>query len=470
MVYVGILAHVLNIDVEKITEALFQHFNGKEVAIEPNKKVIDLAYRWAASENIRSSHFEIKPMDQLDGFIITSGNTAAALGAIYGGVQFVSWYPITPASSIPETMNEYLPRLKMDPNTKKFKYVSLQAEDELAAIGMAVGAGWSGLRSMTATSGPGLSLMSEYLGLAYQSEIPVVVWDVQRVGPSTGLPTRTSQGDLTFSYFLSHGDTEFVILLPASVHECFEFGWKALDIAETLQTPVLVLSDLELGMNDWITPEFSYPDTPVQRGKILWEDDLSKLVENLGGNWGRYVDLDNDGIPYRTVPGNLHLKAAYFVRGTGHDEYGRYSETPQVWERMQNRLLKKFESAKKMIPSPVIRSIKGKSKLGIIAYGSNDASVTEAIYLLQEHKSSCDYLRIRALPFTKEIGEFLESHEKIYVVESNRDGQLAQLLRMNFPSSAKKIISIAHVDGLALSAEWIVSMIWEKEKKENGSK
>jgi len=223
-------------------------------------------------------------------------------------------------------------------------------------------------------------------------------------------------------------------------------------------------------MNDWITPEFSYPDTPVQRGKILWEDDLSKLVENLGGNWGRYVDLDNDGIPYRTVPGNLHLKAAYFVRGTGHDEYGRYSETPQVWERMQNRLLKKFESAKKMIPSPVIRSIKGKSKLGIIAYGSNDASVIEAISLLQEHKSSCDYLRIRALPFTKEIGEFLGSHEKIYVAESNRDGQLAQLLCMNFPSSAKRIISIAHVDGLALSAKWIVSMIWEKENKENGSK
>ena len=470
MVYVGILAFVLNIDLKKISEALYQHFNGKEVAIEPNKKVIDLAYQWAESEKIRSSHFEIKPMNQVDGFIMTCGNTAASLGAIYGGVQFVSWYPITPASSLPEALNEYLPKLRKDPTTKKCNYVSLQAEDELAAIGMAVGAGWSGLRSMTATSGPGLCLMSEYLGLAYQSEIPVVVWDVQRVGPSTGLPTHTSQGDLTFSYFLSHGDTDFVILLPGSVHECFEFAWKALDIAEQLQTPVLVLSDLDLGMNDWITPEFSYPDTPVKRGKILWEEDLSKLLEKRGGDWGRFVDLDTDGIPYRTVPGNSHQKAAYFARGTGHDEYGRYSEAPQVWERMQNRLLKKFESAKNIIPSPIIHSMKEKSKLGIIAYGSNDVAVIEAISLLQKHEFSCDYLRIRAIPFTREISTFLESHEKIYVAESNRDGQLAQLLRMNFPSNAEKIISIAHVDGLALSAEWIVSMIWEKGKKKNGSK
>ncbi len=281
---------------------------------------------------------------------MADGNTAAALGSIYGGVQFCSWYPITPASSLAESLTKYIPLLRDKPDSNEKSYAIFQAEDELAAIGMAVGAGWAGLRSMASTSGPGISLMTEFIGLAYYSEIPVVVWDVNRVGPSTGLPTRTSQGDLLTVYFLGHGDTQHVVLLPSSTKECFEFGWRSFDIAERLQTPVFVLSDLDLGMNQWMTKEFEYPDEDMDRGKILWEEDL----ENWAGGWGRYVDVDGDGIPYRTVPGNRHPKSAYFSRGSGHDEFAVYSEDNEDWEQNMTRLSRKYETARQYMPKPIL--------------------------------------------------------------------------------------------------------------------
>ena len=464
MVYIGILACLLNIDLLIVEELLLQHFKGKTIALDINRKIVQTSFSWAKENLKKEDRYFAENMDANRGYIMTDGNTAAALGSIYGGVQFIAWYPITPATSLPESLNEYLPILRKDAKTGKNTFVSLQAEDELAAIGMVVGAGWSGLRSMTATSGPGLCLMSEYLGLAYWSEVPLVVWDVQRVGPSTGLPTHTSQGDLTFSYFLSHGDTDFVILLPGSVNECFEFGWKALDIAEELQTPVIVLSDLDLGMNEWMTPAFKYPDHPIRRGKILWEEDLRKLIDKQKNDWGRYQDIDGDGVPYRTVPGNLNPKAPYFTRGTGHDEYARYSEAPEVWERIHLRLKKKIQNSKIMIPQPELIK-QNNAKIGIISFGSNDPAVIETCYLLSQKSIFCDYLRIRALPFTEDIPNFLDQYERIYVVEANRDGQMALLMKMNFPEYGRKIESVAHMDGLSLSAEWIFKKILMIEDK-----
>ncbi len=315
---------------------------------------------------------------------------------------------------------------------------------------MAVGAGWGGLRAMTSTSGPGLSLMAEYAGLAYFAEVPVVVWDVQRVGPSTGLPTRTAQGDLTFVYFIGHGDTQSVILLPGSVNECFEFGWRAFDLAERLQTPVFVLSDLDLGMNQWMTEPFRYPDTPMDRGKVLWEEDL----ERLKGQWARYRDVDGDGIPYRTVPGNRHPAAAYFTRGTGHDEYARYSEEPQVWHALLDRLKRKYETARRYVPRPEVDCMDC-AQFGIIAFGSTTPAIQEARHQLAEQGIPTDFLRVRAIPFTAEVGEFIENHEAVYVIEMNRDGQLHQLLTIEYPHLATRLRSIAYTDGLPLSARFV---------------
>ncbi|MCX7607895.1 MAG: 2-oxoacid:acceptor oxidoreductase subunit alpha, partial [Anaerolineales bacterium] len=378
MVYVGILAHMLGIDLEKIKQALAFHFKGKEQPIASNFGVIQAAADWAAQNLTKRDPFVVEPMDKTAGLIMTDGNTAAALGAIYGGVQFAAWYPITPASTLAEALNVYLPRLRKKDG--KQTYAVLQAEDEISAIGMAVGAGWAGLRAMTSTSGPGLSLMTEYAGLAYFAEIPVVIWDIQRVGPSTGLPTRTAQGDLTMIYHWSHGDTQYVILIPGSVNECFEFGWRAFDIAERLQTPVIVLSDLDLGMNQWMTTPFEYPDQPMDRGKVLWEEDLEKR----NGIWARYKDEDGDGIPYRTVPGNMHPASAWFARGTGHDENARYSEDAKTWEANLLRLKKKFETARKLLPTPIVEEIDG-AEVGLIAYGSTEPAVQEARFLLERN-------------------------------------------------------------------------------------
>ncbi len=462
MVYVGVLAQMLGIELDKIYLALDFHFKGKSSAIDLNFSIIKLAAQWAAAHLEKRDPYYVEPMSITKDHIMTDGNTAAALGSIYGGVQFVAWYPITPASSLAEALHEYAPLLRQDPvETGKETYAIVQAEDEIAAIGMAIGAGWGGLRAMTSTSGPGLSLMTEYLGLAYFAETPVVVWDIQRMGPSTGLPTRTAQGDLTEAYFLSHGDTQYVILLPGSVKECFEFGWKAFDFAERLQTPVIVLSDLDLGMNQWMSEPFEYPNQPMDRGKVLWEDDLEKL-SHKDLHWGRYLDLDGDGIPYRTLPGNTYPGSAYFTRGTGHDEFGSYSEEAEVWERVMKRLSKKFETARSILPKPVM-DIQENSKFGIISCGSADFAIHEARYELEQAGIVTDYMRIRSIPFSNEVRDFIRDHERIYVVELNRDGQLKQLLTLETPEFATHLRQISRADGLPLSARWIKEQILVEE-------
>lgn len=464
MVYVGVLAQLLGIDLEKIYMALDFHFKGKKRAIDSNYNIVKAAADWAAENLEKRDPYRVEVMHSTDDCILADGNTAAALGSIYGGVQFVGWYPITPASSLAEALNEFLPMFRKHPETGKNTFAVVQAEDELSAIGMTVGAGFAGLRSMTSTSGPGLSLMAEYLGLAYYAEVPVVVWDVQRVGPSTGLPTRTAQGDLTFSYFLSHGDTNMILLIPGSVDECFEFGWRAFDIAERMQMPVIVLIDLDLGMNQWMSKRFEYPNQPMDRGKILWEEDLQKMLESRNGDYGRYLDIDGDGIPYRTVPGNRHTRGAYFARGTGHDEYTRYSEEPEVWERVMDRLKLKYATAKQYVPKPVVSLMKD-AKIGIIASGSVDPAIEEARDQLSKMGIPTDYLRLRAIPFNDELEEFIRTHEHCYVVELNRDGQLKQLLSIEYPQYATRLLKASHLDGMAMSAKWLREYILSQEGK-----
>ncbi|NLF52255.1 MAG: 2-oxoacid:acceptor oxidoreductase subunit alpha [Leptolinea sp.] len=466
MVYVGVLAQILGMDLDLIHQALDFHFKSRESAVNVNWKVVKNAANWATEKIIKEDPYRVQSLSPLSDYILVDGNTAAALGAIYGGVQFNAWYPITPATSVSESLNEYLPQLRLHPETGKESYVVVQAEDELSAIGMTVGAGYAGLRAMTSTSGPGLSLMSEYLGLAYYAEVPVVIWDVQRIGPSTGLPTRTAQGDLTQSYFISHGDTQFIILLPGSVTECFEFGWKAFDLAERMQMPVIVLSDLELGMNQWMTRKFSYPDKPMDRGKILWEDDLEKLLDERSGDWGRYLDIDGDGIPYRTVIGNTHPKSAFFSRGTGHDEYARYSEDNVTWEKGLKRLGLKYETAKKFVPKPCI-SNEEDAEIRILSFGSTDPAIKEAIDQFHKKGNNVDYCRVRSIPFSTEVKDFLNTKDPVYVVEINRDGQMCQLLQTSFPEYASKLVKMCHVDGLALTANWIVENIQTSRENQN---
>lgn len=461
MVYVGVLAQMFGIELDKIFQALDFHFKSKQKPIELNYGLITQAANWAAENLEKRDPYYVQPMDATAGYIMADGNTAAALGAIYGGVHFAAWYPITPASSLAESLVQYLPMLRKEPETGKNTYAVIQAEDELAAIGMCVGAGWAGLRAMTSTSGPGLSLMTEYAGLAYYAEVPVVIWDIQRVGPSTGLPTRTSQGDINTAYFMGHGDTQQIVLLPGSVTECFEFGWRAFDLAERLQTPVFVLSDLDFGMNQWMTRPFEYPPIPMDRGKVLREEDLEKLA----GQWARYLDVDGDGIPYRTIPGNRHPSSAYFTRGTGHDENARYTESAEVWERVMNRLRKKFETARTLLPKPVSETMDG-ANFGIIAFGSTEPAIQEARHYLAQAGHKSDFLRLRALPFTEEVKDFLSSHARIYVVEMNRDGQLHQLLKIEFADQCVEMISLAHLDGLPLTARWVEAAIKAKEVNE----
>ncbi|MAT44405.1 MAG: ferredoxin oxidoreductase [Anaerolineaceae bacterium] len=464
MVYVGIVAQMLGVDLNIIKNALIFHFKEKTKPVDINMEVITLAADWAKENLEKQDRYFVEPMDKTTGWIMADGNTAGAIGALYGGVQFTSWYPITPASSLAESVHEFEPVLRRDPQTGKETSVIVQAEDELSAIGMAIGAGWAGLRSMTSTSGPGISLMTEYLGLAYYSEVPVVVWNVQRVGPSTGLPTRTAQGDLTFSYFLGHGDADFIMLFPGSVNECFEFGWKSFDIAERLQAPIFVISDLDLGMNEWMTPKLEYPNQPMDRGKVLWEEDLEAFAEKMKTSYGRYKDVDGDGIPYRTVVGNTHPLAPYFTRGTGHDEYAYYTEDPVAWEKGMERIKKKYETAKQYTPKPEIFTEENAS-IGIITAGSTHFAVEEARDILAENGVKSDYLRLRSIPFHDEVYDFIRNHDRVYIVEANRDGQLKQILTINIPECAMQLRKVAKVDGLPLSAKWITEQILQQEEK-----
>jgi len=460
MVYVGVLAQMINMDMDKILAALTFHFKGKQKPIDMNFNALKAGAEWAKTNLEKKDPFFLEPMDKTDSLIMADGNTAAALGTIFGGVQFVGWYPITPATSIAEALNDYLPQLRKREDGKH-TYAVVQAEDELAALGMSIGAGWAGLRAMTSTSGPGLSLMTEFAGLAYYAEVPVVIWDVQRIGPSTGLPTRTSQGDLIFTHFIGHGDSHSIILLPGDVNECFDFGWQSFDIAERVQTPVFVLSDLDMGMNQWMSKPFQYPETPMDRGKILWEKDL----EELKGNWGRYLDKDGDSIPYRTIPGNKHPMSAYFTRGTGHDEHAKYTEDSDIYMKNMERLKTKHYNAANYMPKPVSHPIKG-ATIGILAYGSTENAVLEAQYLLQKEDGiKADFLRIRAIPFTKEVTKFIEKYDQVFVVEMNRDGQMYQILLTEYPQFAMRFKSVAYHDGLPASAKWVREGILAKYTK-----
>ncbi|MBW6464918.1 MAG: 2-oxoacid:acceptor oxidoreductase subunit alpha [Brevefilum sp.] len=462
MVYVGVVAQMLGIGLGYIEDALCSQFRKKTSVAESNFAIVQLAAEWAQNNLEKKDRYWVEPMPPLEDYIMTDGNTAGALGAIYGGFQFCAWYPITPASSLAESMVTFAPRLRKNPDTKKNNFAIVQAEDELAAIGMAVGAGWAGLRAMSSTSGPGISLMAEYMSMAYYAEVPLVLWDVQRVGPSTGLPTRTAQGDLTLNYFLGHGDTQHIILIPSSVNECFEFGWKAFDLAEKFQTPIIILSDLDLGMNLWMTKKFDYPDQPIQRGKVLWEKDL----EEFPVEWGRYLDVDGDGIPYRTLMGNTHKKAPYFTRGTGHDEFGNYSEDPDIWQRMLDRIKMKIESSKETLPKPVVRALPG-ANIGLIAMGSTEHALIEAQDKLNAVGITTDFMRVRALPFSSEVQKFIEAHQQNYVLELNRDGQLHQLLVLHYCDMTDRLTSLSYIDGLPMTAEWIIKAVFAKEENSN---
>ncbi len=448
MTYVGVVAHLLGVPLDVVEESLGHHFGRREKLVASNFGVVRTAHAWAAANLEKRDPYQVAPMNATDGLILMTGNEAGAIGAVFGGASVAAWYPITPSTSFIDALREHLPRLRMGPDGKP-TFTVVQAEDELAAIGMVVGAGWAGARAVTATSGPGLSLMSEYLGLAYFAEVPAVVWDIQRVGPSTGLPTRTSQGDVAFAYHIGHGDSKHVVLFPSSIEECFEFGYKAHDLADVLQTPVMVLSDLDLGMNNWMGEPFAYPDGPIQRGKILDAEEVAAR-----GSFARYQDVDGDGIPYRTLPGNENPMSAWFGRGTGHDEYARYSERPEHWEQNMARLARKFETARTLVPAAEVDEVPG-SRLAIVAYGTTRYAIEEARDQLAALGHPTSFLRVRGLPIGADVKAFLERHERIVVIEMNRDAQLTSILRDDVPHAAPKLTAIAYLDGMPLTAEWV---------------
>jgi 2-oxoglutarate/2-oxoacid ferredoxin oxidoreductase subunit alpha len=459
MVYVGVVAQLLHMDMACVERELRKQFAKKQKAADLNWGAVQAGHDYAEQSLTKRDPFMLERMHATDGKIIIDGNAAAALGAMFAGVTVVTWYPITPSSSVIEQLIDYMRKYRIDPDGKA-TFAIMQAEDELAAIGAVMGAGWAGARAMTATSGPGISLMAEFAGLGYFAEIPAVIFDIQRVGPSTGMPTRTMQGDLLSVAHLSHGDTQHVMLLPGSVQECFEFATAAFDLSERLQTPIFVLSDLDLGMNNWMSDPFPYPEKPLDRGKVLTAADLKKT-----GGFARYRDVDGDGIPYRTLPGTYHPLAAYFTRGSGHNDKGQYSERPDDYEALVERLARKFETARTMVPAPVVVQT-GKSKIGIIAFGTSDFAVEESRdQLLKEYGAETDYLRLRAFPFTRAVHEFVASHDRVYVVEQNRDAQMLSLLKLDLPpADAVKLKSIRHFNGLPIDARSITDAFVMQEE------
>ena len=460
MIYVGVVAKLLDLDMAEVEKALRKQFAKKLKAANLNMAAAQAGFDYAAANLKKQDPFRIVRMDKNVGKIIIDGNSAAALGCMFAGVTVVTWYPITPSSSLVETLIDYMKEHRIGPDGKA-TFAIVQAEDELAAIGMVIGAGWAGARSMTATAGPGISLMAEFAGLAYYTEVPGVIWDIQRVGPSTGLPTRTSQGDILSTAFLSHGDTKNILLIPNSVSECFDMATEAFNLAEQFQTIVFVMSDLDLGMNNWMSDPFKYPETPINRGKVLSKEDLERL-----GTFSRYKDVDGDGIGWRTLPGTDHPAAAYFARGSGHNEKSQYSERPDDFERNMERINRKFETARSFVPRPEVVSA-GTSKIGIIAYGTSHWALVESRdQLKKEYNFETDYLRLRAYPFTREVHEFVEKHERVYVVEQNRDAQMLSLLKLDVrPELVTRLRSISHIHGLPLDARSVTDEIMTMEGK-----
>ncbi len=458
MVYVGVVASACGIEMDAVREAIRRQFPGRKAkAGEINIQAADAGFAWAEEHLPKDLPFRVERMNATEGTILIEGNQAAAIGAVFGGANVVTWYPITPSSSLAEATEEFLKQTRIGPDGKH-NYAVIQAEDELAAVGMAIGAAWAGARAMTATSGPGISLMTEFVGLAYFAEIPVTIIDVQRMGPSTGLPTRTSQGDILKLHLLGHGDCRHVVLIPGSPAECYELTMEALDLAQELQTPIFVATDLDLGMNLWMSEPFQYPDKPLRRGKMLDAEALERL-----GEFSRYRDVDGDGVCYRTVPGTQHPLASYFTRGTGHDEKSGYSEKPEVWKRNMDRLARKFETARGRVPRPVIDE--SGQKVGVIAYGGTHWAMVEARDQLRDEDVPTDYCRLRALPISDEVVSFIERHERVYVVEQNRDGQIAFLLRGTLrPELAARLIPVNHYNGTPIAAGNISRPILERER------
>jgi len=462
MIYVGAVAGLLQIPFDAIEHGIKRTFQSKPKAWQSNVDAATVGYEyWREHFQDRETRHVLRPMTGVtDGLVLIEGNQAAALGCVMGGCTVAAWYPITPSSSLCENLIAYADRFRVDSKTGERKIAIVQAEDELAAVGMAIGAGWTGARAMTSTSGPGISLMAEFSGLAYYAEVPVVIFDIQRIGPSTGLPTRTSQADLGFVYTLSHGDTKHLVLLPGTVEECFEFAQQAFDLADRFQTPVFVLSDLDLGMNLWMTKPFQYPEAPFDRGKVLTAGDLQKLE----GEWGRYRDVDGDAVTYRTLPGTQHPAAGYFTRGSGHDADARYTESAEAYARNMDRLARKFETARRAMPEPILSRSREGSLVGLIAYGTTHHAVLEARDALDERGLAVDYLRVRALPLPASISSFVDDHERVYVVEQNRDGQMYDQLRLQLPAElAGRLRSIRHYDGQPIPAEAITRPLLELE-------
>ena len=453
--YVGLLASILEMDKEIYISLIEEQFRGKEKLIEPNVKALEIGFKYA-EENFKDlCEIKVKKSNKTEGLILTSGNDAAGLGCVYGGATVCAWYPITPSTSLAESFDKYSEKFRVEIGTDKNKYAFIQAEDELAAMGMTIGANWNGARAFTATSGPGVSLMSEFIGLAYFAEVPAVLFNVQRGGPSTGMPTRTQQSDLLSCAYASHGDTKHIMLIPCDPKECFDFAVEAFDLAERYQTPVIVLLDLDLGMNDWSSKEFEWDDfKEYDRGKVLSKEDLEEVEE-----FGRYLDIDGDGVPYRTYPGTHPQKGAYFTRGTSHDEYARYTEDGVKNAEVLSRLTKKFQTASSTVPAPVFNQEKSTSSIGIIYFGSTDCSMQEALDNLKDNNVNVDAMRIRSFPFNLEVWEFIEEHDLLFIVEQNRDGQMRTLLMAEGGIIPDKLVSILCFDGQPITASFITNKI-----------
>ncbi len=463
MVYVGVLAELLGIEADEVEKALNAQLGKKPKALALNQAAVSAGMAYVREHCPKRDVYKVARMNETAGKILIDGNTAAALGCLFAGVTVVSWYPITPSSSLVESLIGFLEKHRRDRETGKSTFAVIQAEDEIAAIGMVLGAGWAGARAMTSTSGPGLSLMAEFAGYGYYTEIPGVLFDIQRVGPSTGLPTRTAQSDLSFAYGLSHGDTQFPVLLPGSVAECYEFAGAAFDVAERLQMPVFVLSDLDLGMNNWMSEQFAYPEKAWDRGKVLDDVALAKLAR-----FERYRDVDGDGIPYRTLPGTKDWKGTYFTRGSGHDEAARYTEDPAAYVRNMDRLKRKLDTARSLVPAPEIAAAAG-ARVGLIAFGSSHWAMLEARAQLAEAGVKTSYLRVRALPLHASVAEFVKQHDRVYVIEQNRDGQLAERIKLESPERAGHVKSVLHYDGMPLDAKSVTDGVLVHEHMSQGA-
>lgn len=455
VIYVGALSALLSIELKALEEVLASQFAGKEKLIAPNIKALQLGIDYVKANFSYPLEFHVERRDLLGDSIMIDGNTACGLGAVYGGATVAAWYPITPSTSVVDAFTSYAEELRVDKETGKNNFAIVQAEDELAAIGMVIGANWNGARSFTATSGPGLSLMNEFLGLAYYAEIPAVLIDVQRTGPSTGMPTRVQQSDLMEAAYASHGDTKHVLLIPASPKECFEMTAEAFDLAEELQTPVIVMTDLDLGMNDHVCPALTWDDKrKYKRGKVLSAEQLDALAK-----YGRYLDVDGDGITYRTIPGTHPSKGAFTTRGTSRDEYAVYTEASDAYQRNMERLLKKFETAKKYVPAPQVYQQKNSYSNGIIFFGTSTYAAEEAIDLFKEQGILIDAMRLLSFPFNETVEEFINAHEKIFVVEQNRDAQMRSMLMIELNASPDKLISVLNYDGMPITADNILKQI-----------